>query len=49
MSIKTDDFALPPTPRVVSAAPVSNSEEAIERALRPKARRPQRCSRSWQV
>ncbi len=36
MSIKTDDFALPPTPRVVSAAPVSNSEEAIERALRPK-------------
>ncbi|MFM7025228.1 MAG: Holliday junction branch migration DNA helicase RuvB [Limnohabitans sp.] len=36
MSIKTDDFALPPTPRVVSAAPVSNNEEAIERALRPK-------------
>ena len=36
MSIKTDDFALPPTTRVVSAAPVSNSEEAIERALRPK-------------
>jgi len=40
MSIKTDDFALPPTPRepsrVVSAAPVSHSEEAIERALRPK-------------
>ena len=36
MTIKTDDFALPPTPRVVSAAPVSNSEEAIERALRPK-------------
>ena len=40
MSIKTDDFALPPTPRettrVVSAAPVSNGEEAIERALRPK-------------
>ena len=40
MSIKTDDFAMPPTPRetsrVVSAAPVSNSEEAIERALRPK-------------
>ncbi len=40
MSIKTDDFALPPTPRetsrMVSAAPVSNSEEAIERALRPK-------------
>jgi len=40
MSIKTDDFGLPPAPResarVVSAAPVSNSEEAIERALRPK-------------
>ncbi|MBM3386405.1 MAG: Holliday junction branch migration DNA helicase RuvB [Betaproteobacteria bacterium] len=40
MSIKTDDFALPSTPReaprVVSAAPVSSSEEAIERALRPK-------------
>ena len=40
MSIKTDDFALPPTPRepsrVVSAAPVSSGEEAIERALRPK-------------
>ena len=40
MSIKTDDFGLPPTPRestrMVSPAPVSNSEEAIERALRPK-------------
>jgi len=40
MSIKTDDFAPPPSPReasrMVSAAPVSNSEEAIERALRPK-------------
>jgi Holliday junction DNA helicase RuvB len=40
MSIKTDDFAAPPAPRdssrVVSAAPVSNNEEAIERALRPK-------------
>ena len=40
MSIKTDDFGTPLTPRetsrVVSAAPVSNSEEAIERALRPK-------------
>ncbi|MEY5028458.1 MAG: Holliday junction ATP-dependent helicase RuvB [Pseudomonadota bacterium] len=36
MSIKTDDFAPAPSPRVVSAAPVSNSEEAIERALRPK-------------
>ena len=36
MSIKTDDFAPAPSPRVVSAAPVSNNEEAIERALRPK-------------
>ena len=38
MSIKTDDFAPAPreTQRMVSAAPVSNSEEAIERALRPK-------------
>ena len=34
MSIQTDDFA--PQPRVVSAAPVSPKEEAIERALRPK-------------
>ncbi len=34
MSIQTDDFA--PTPRMVSAAPVSNQEEALERALRPK-------------
>ena len=34
MSIQTDDFA--PTPRVVSAAPVSSNEEAVERALRPK-------------
>ena len=34
MSIQTDDFA--PAPRVVSAAPVSPKEEAIERALRPK-------------
>jgi len=34
MSIQTDDFA--PSPRVVSAAPVSSNEEAIERALRPK-------------
>ena len=40
MSIKTDDFAPPPAPRessrVVSADPVSHTEEAIERALRPK-------------
>jgi len=34
MSIQTDEFALPK--RVVSAAPVSPNEEAIERALRPK-------------
>jgi len=34
MSIQTDDFA--PAPRMVSAAPVSPREEAIERALRPK-------------
>ncbi|MFY8179025.1 MAG: AAA family ATPase, partial [Limnohabitans sp.] len=37
MSIQTDDFAPSPMPsRVVSAAPVSPNEEAIERALRPK-------------
>ena len=35
MSIQTDDFGVPP-PRVVSAAPTSHTEEAIERALRPK-------------
>ncbi|HJV97297.1 MAG TPA: Holliday junction branch migration DNA helicase RuvB [Albitalea sp.] len=34
MSIQTDEFALPK--RVVSAAPASPNEEAIERALRPK-------------
>jgi len=34
MSIQTDDFA--PSRRVVSAAPASPNEEAIERALRPK-------------
>jgi len=34
MSIQTDDFA--PAPRVVSAAPTSPNEEALERALRPK-------------
>jgi len=40
MSIQTDDFASPLSPasaaRVISAAPVSPKEEAIERALRPK-------------
>jgi holliday junction DNA helicase RuvB len=36
MSIRTDDFLPEPVPRVVSAAPVSQNEEAIERALRPK-------------
>ena len=39
MSIHTDDFALPPGapgPRLVSAAPASPREEALERALRPK-------------
>jgi Holliday junction DNA helicase RuvB len=35
MSIQTDDFASAPV-RVVSAAPNSPKEEAIERALRPK-------------
>jgi Holliday junction DNA helicase RuvB len=35
MSIQTDDFAPPPR-RVVSAAPASPNEEALERALRPK-------------
>jgi len=38
MAIQTDDFApqKPPAARVVSAAPSSPNEEAIERALRPK-------------
>ena len=36
MSIQTDDFAPAPPKRMVSAAPVSPQEEAIERALRPK-------------
>jgi len=36
MSIQTDDFGASPE-RVVSAAPVSRTEEAMERALRPKA------------
>jgi Holliday junction DNA helicase RuvB len=35
VSIQTDDFAQPDK-RVISAAPVSPAEEAIERALRPK-------------
>ncbi|MDR7298207.1 Holliday junction DNA helicase RuvB [Pelomonas aquatica] len=34
MSIQTDDFA--PAPRLISAAPESAREEAMERALRPK-------------
>jgi Holliday junction DNA helicase RuvB len=36
MTIKTDDFDMPPPRRVVSAAPASPQEEAIEKALRPK-------------
>lgn len=36
MAIQTDDFGPAPAPRVVSAAPASPNEEAIERALRPK-------------
>jgi Holliday junction DNA helicase RuvB len=36
MSIQTDDFDAPPTQRVMSGAPASPKEEAIERALRPK-------------
>ena len=36
MTIHTDDFAPTPPSRVVSAAPASPAEEAIERALRPK-------------
>ena len=36
MSIQTDDFAPAPAKRVVSAAPSSPQEEALERALRPK-------------
>ena len=35
MTIQTDDFA-PAPQRMVSAAPASPNEEAIERALRPK-------------
>ena len=42
MSIQTDEFAPGPLPgpttaRMVSAAPASPNEEAVERALRPKA------------
>ena len=39
MTIQTDDFDmtnLPPSRRMLSAAPASPKEEAIERALRPK-------------
>ena len=36
MTIQTDDFAPVPAKRVVSAAPTSPQEEALERALRPK-------------
>ncbi|MEN9893833.1 MAG: hypothetical protein RLY78_4128, partial [Pseudomonadota bacterium] len=37
MGIQTDDFAAPPSPRLVATAPQSTQEEALERALRPKA------------
>ena len=36
MSIQTDDFAMPPSKRVVSGAAATPAEQAIERALRPK-------------
>ena len=36
MTIQTDNFEMPPPKRVISAAPASPAEEAIERALRPK-------------
>jgi len=36
VAIQTDDFAAAPDKRVVSAAPASPQEEALERALRPK-------------
>ena len=36
MTIQTDDFAPAPPKRVISAAPASPQEEAIERAPRPK-------------
>ncbi len=35
MSIQTDHFATPPE-RLLTAAPESGREEALERALRPK-------------
>jgi Holliday junction DNA helicase RuvB len=37
MAIQTDDFTPPAKPRVVSAARTTPQEEAMERALRPKA------------
>jgi len=37
MSIETDDFSSAAPKRVMSAAPESSREEALERALRPKA------------
>ncbi len=36
MTIQTDDFAAPPPKRMLSGAPASPNEEAVERALRPK-------------
>ena len=36
VSIQTDDFASSAPKRVLSGAPASPGEEAIERALRPK-------------
>jgi Holliday junction DNA helicase RuvB len=36
VSIQTDDFTPPPAKRMVSGAPASPNEEAVERALRPK-------------
>ncbi len=36
MAIQTDDFGTAPARRVVSAAPATPGEEALERALRPK-------------
>ena len=36
MAIETDDFARAPRQRMISAAPESSREEALERALRPK-------------
>ena len=36
MSIQTDDFSVPPPRRMVSAAPASPAEDALERALRPR-------------